>query len=157
MNIHIHLFMQVVAEAGRTWARWERWRREKPQKADEWRRQHQDETGSDWGWMLRFAKPASTAARRAVELALRAYAVQRKTADRPPETACAACGGARYWRKRSGDWARAICHPPPTPTDAVEWIGSARESNVDIAALPCKKTAHFWGNLVSAIFNMNMI
>jgi hypothetical protein len=121
-------WLEAQREAGRTWARWERWRRKKPQKAEEWRRQHQDEAGSDWVWMLRFAKPASTAARRAVELALRAYAVQRKTADRPPETVCAACGRARYWRKRSGDWVCAICHPPPTPADAVEWIGSARES-----------------------------
>jgi hypothetical protein len=126
-------WLEAQREAGRTWARWERWRREKPQQAEEWRRQHQDAAG-DLLWMLRFAKPASEKTRQAVERTLREYKAQLKTIAGPPQTACRACCGTRYRRKRSGDWLCAICHPPPTPADAVEWSGPAQESAADIAA-----------------------
>jgi hypothetical protein len=127
-------WLEAQREAGRTWARWARWRREEPQQAEEWRRQHQGEAGGDLLWMLRFAKPASPKARLAVQRA-QEYKIQPKTvADSPPQTACGACRGLRYWRKRSGDWVCAVCHPPPTPAEAVEWSGPAQESTADIAA-----------------------
>jgi hypothetical protein len=50
-----------------------------------------------------------------------------------PEADCRACRGRRWWRKHSGDWACARCHPPQRPGCVAEWTG-VEETYADIAA-----------------------
>jgi hypothetical protein len=91
----------------RSWAEWQRWRDRFPVAADEWRRQHQDETG-DKNWLL--GRPSSGLP-----------AVQHPVRTTPSER-CRWCGSFRFWRKKSQDCVCSVCHPPPDADAVVEWV-----------------------------------
>jgi hypothetical protein len=49
-------------------------------------------------------------------------AAQPEETDRAPNSPCRCCHNTRFWRKQSGDYTCAICHPPPQPNCVEEWV-----------------------------------